>query len=47
MQLHHGAAMERTYTERKFWDGFAGRYDSFIKRLQPTYDLIIQGQGNH
>ncbi len=34
--------MERTYTERKFWDGFAGRYDSFIKRLQPTYDLIIQ-----
>ena len=38
--------MGRAYTERKFWDGFAGRYDSFIKRLKPTYDLIIEKTRN-
>ncbi|HPB82917.1 MAG TPA: methyltransferase domain-containing protein [Spirochaetota bacterium] len=35
-------SMESESQENKFWDSFAGRYDSFMKRTQRTYDRIIQ-----
>ncbi|MBI9075854.1 MAG: class I SAM-dependent methyltransferase [Desulfatibacillum sp.] len=33
---------DRQIRERQFWDKFAVKYDSFMKNLQPAYDMIVQ-----
>ena len=34
--------IDRQKKEKIFWDKFAGKYDPFMKRVKPTYDLLIK-----
>jgi ubiquinone/menaquinone biosynthesis C-methylase UbiE len=38
---------ERQQRERRFWDGYANRYDSLIRHLRKTYDVIIDLAREH
>ena len=39
--------VSRQVSEREFWNGYAPRYDRFISRLQPTYDLILHAASRY